>query len=443
MTKTVTFRGGVHPPDNKKHSRVLKIEDFPIPERVYLPLSQHIGAPSTPIVAPDDFVTTGQRIADPGGVVSVPLHSSVSGTVEAITPFLHPSGTMVDTIIIKSDGNDTMHPEIRGHADIAELSPEYIVEIVRDAGIVGMGGAAFPTHIKLSPPPMVDVEYCIINGAECEPFLTSDHRVMLETPEDVVYGCRAILKALGARHGFIAIEENKHDAIETFEAYLRHQSDISVVPMKTKYPQGAEKQLIKSVLGCEVPPGKLPMDMGVVVHNIDTSCAVARAIYNGTPLISRIVTVGGGAMNYFKNYRVRIGTLIKDIIEYAGGFDITPEKLIIGGPMMGIAQHSQAVPIIKGTGAVLALSKKDISTTRGTSCIRCGRCVSACPVRLQPLKLMAASRQNDLARCEKLNISDCMECGSCSYICPAKEHPVGHIRVAKMRISAQSREDNN
>lgn len=436
--KDLSFAGGVHPSDQKLHTRFLKIEDFPAPQTLILPLSQHIGAPSVPLVKAGDRVLMGQKIADAGGAISACLHSPVSGTVVEIKPCLHPTGAMVNSIIIDNDGNDETAPAVL-RDDTALLSPEEIVAIVKEAGIVGMGGAAFPTHVKLSPPPGKEIDYCIINGAECEPYLTSDHRVMLETPELVVDGCKTIMRAVGAAQAFIAIESNKLDAIGTMRSYTKNEENIAVVALEVKYPQGAEKQLIKAVVGREVPAGRLPMDIGVVVNNIDTCVAVSCALRKGAPLISRIVTVSGGAFNVNKNYRVRIGTQVKHLIQAAGGYKEEPARLILGGPMMGMAIYSEDVPITKGTGGLLALTAAETAVGRDTPCLRCGKCVEACPMRLNPMALNMYAKNRDLESCEKYNIADCMECGACTYICPGRRHPVQRIRAAKQLLIQQKK----
>ena len=435
-----SFAGGIHPDYNKNATRYLNIEDFPAPEKIFLPVSQHIGVPAIPLVEKGEKVFLGQKIAESGGVVSSPVHASVSGNVEDIRPILHPSGAMVDAIIIKNDGEDKKLPSIKGNAKLDKITPEKIVKIVKEAGIVGMGGATFPTHIKLSPPAGVDIEYVIVNGAECEPYLTSDHRVMLETPEKIIMGAKLIMRALGAQKVFVAVEDNKKDAVTVLKAVVKNEEDVEVVVLHTKYPQGAEKQLIKAVTGREVPPRRLPMDVGVVVNNIDTCCAVANAVKIGMPLISRIVTLSGGAIKQPRNYRVRLGTMVSKVIDEAGGYFQNPAKLILGGPMMGVALHSADVPVIKGVGAILAFTKDEMQIGRETSCLRCGKCVEACPMRLQPLMLMKYSKAEELDLCQKFNLEDCMECGACTYICPARQHPVQYIRLAKAKLISKKEE---
>ncbi len=436
--KSRTFRGGVHPYDNKEHTRYLKIEELPAPKTMIFPVSQHIGVDSQVVVGVGDSVKVGQLIAKQDGFVSANQHSSVSGVVAAIAPRLHPNGKYVNSIVIENDEKYEVFDGIKPNKPVSELSKDEIIKIVSDAGIVGMGGATFPTHVKLSPPPGKKIDYVIINGAECEPYLTSDHRVMLEDAELLLTGCKALMKALDAPECIIAVESNKKDAIRVIEESIlyRKEDSIRVAKLKTKYPQGAEKQIIFAVCGREVPPGGLPADVGVIVNNVDTCAAVARAITTGMPLITRIVTVSGSAMSNKRNFKVRIGTPIKDVIEGAGGFKEEPVKVILGGPMMGIAVYSLDVPVIKGTGAVLALTDDDIGKKVSTNCTRCGKCVQVCPMRLMPTIIDRYCDRFDPEMLEKYNIFDCIECGACTFICPARKDPLQKIRVAKGKITA-------
>lgn len=427
-----TFKGGIHPPYNKERSRYLSIENLEGSKEMIFPLSQHIGAPASPVVKTGDRVCTGQLIAAASGFVSANIHSSVSGTVTAIRSCLHPNGTEVMSIVIENDFKYEKDSSVTANSSADMLSTEEILEIVRNAGIVGMGGATFPTHVKLSPPADKKIEAVIVNGAECEPYLTSDHRVLLESPEGVLKGLKACMKALNVTVGYVAIEDNKEDAIKTVSETAKAFDGITVVPLKTKYPQGSEKHIIKAVTGREVPSGGLPADAGVVVINVDTANSISTAIDTGMPLITRIVTVGGDAMKEARNFRVRIGTPVKDVIEAAGGFCAEPDKILLGGPMMGTAIASTEVPIIKGTGAVLAFTKKAAPTTG--KCMRCGKCVDACPMHLQPLLLRAYGKKGDLDMLKKLNITDCIECGVCSYLCPGRQNPLQYIRVSKLKL---------
>lgn len=427
-----TFRGGVHPDDKKQISNYVKIEDFQTPKIMVYPVQQHIGKPAKVLVNVGDSVKIGQLIAEADGYVSANIYASVSGTVTAIKPHIHPNGNMVDSIIVENDFKDEYIKEFNEEKDIDKLSPEDIVNIVREAGIVGMGGATFPTHVKLSPPSPIDT--VIINGAECEPYITSDHRLMLEHPKCILTGIKAVMKAVGAQRAFACVESNKPDAIEKLTEIFAECENINTVAVKAKYPQGSEKQMIEAVTGRQVPSGGLPSDVGVVVLNIDTVWAIADAINKGLPLIYRIVTLSGGAVANPKNYMVRLGTPVKDIIETAGGFRKDPAKILLGGPMMGNAIYNTDVPVIKGTGAIIALTENEVKATEPTVCVRCGKCVDACPIHLQPLMLREYSIKNDYASLKKFHILDCMECGACAYICPGRQNPVQYIRNAKPKV---------
>ncbi|MBE7012383.1 MAG: electron transport complex subunit RsxC [Ruminococcaceae bacterium] len=430
-----TFKGGVHPNDHKSPTNRIPILDIPAPEQVIIPLNQHIGAPAVPCVSVGDSVLAGQKIAQASGFISANVHSSVSGTVCAIEERMTPMGVMAMSIVIDNDGEDNNEFEDEPR-NFKDFSPAELVDIIREAGIVGMGGATFPTHVKLSPPEGKKIDYVIVNGAECEPYLTSDHRAMLETPMEVITGLKIILRIFGLKTGYIAIENNKPDAINLLSDYAARENefDIKIVPMKVKYPQGSEKQLIKAITGRSVPMGKLPMDVGAVVNNIDTCAAIARAVVYGIPLISRIVTVSGDAIKNPTNARVRIGTPFSYVIENSGTLKSHPKKVLMGGPMMGVAVPSLDVPIIKGSSGILALSKRKAYTRSEGICVRCGKCVSACPMQLMPLYLKEAATKDDFEKLTQLNISNCIECGSCSYICPGANNPAQSIKVAKFKL---------
>lgn len=429
-----TFRGGVHPDDKKVSSNNVKIEKLEPAKTMVYPVQQHIGKPANVLVKVGDEVKIGQLIAEADGFVSANIHSSVSGKVVAVKPYLHPNGNMVNSIIIENDFKDEYIKDFTERDNVESLSPQDIVNIVKDAGIVGMGGATFPTHVKISPPADKKIDTVIVNGAECEPYLTSDHRLMLEHPKCILTGIKAVMKAVGAERGYVGIENNKADAITVMTNLFEGVDDVSVVPVKTKYPQGSEKQMINAVTGREVPSGGLPADVGVVVINVDTAWAIADAVNKGLPLIYRIVTVSGGAVKNPKNYMVRLGMPVKDIIEATGGFSEEPVKILLGGPMMGMAVYNTDVPIIKGTGAVVALTEDEIKATEPTVCVRCGKCIDACPMHLQPMMLRAYSIKNDYENLKKFHILDCMECGACAYICPGKQTPVQYIRNAKPKV---------
>ncbi len=433
-----SFKGGIHPGDRKKATNSSSIVDLPLSKTLIFPLNQHIGAPATPIVKVGDSVIAGQRIAEASGNVSAHIHASVSGKVVAIEDRLTAMSVYTKCIVIENDNEDTNEFESEPR-NFKDFSPEELIDIVRDAGIVGMGGAAFPTHVKLSPPKDKKIEYIVINGAECEPYLTSDHRAMLETAGEILTGLKILLRIFGLKKGYIGIENNKPDAIERLKKLTEkiHEYDIEIVPLKVKYPQGAEKQLIKAVTGRTVPMGKLPMDVGVVVNNIDTCASIARAVVYGIPLISRIVTVSGDCIKKPSNVRVRIGTPFADVIEAIGGLKAHPKKVIMGGPMMGFAVPNLDVPIVKGTSGIIALSKRASKLRTGETCLRCGKCVSACSMGLSPLFLKEAAKANDFERLKKLNINNCMECGSCSFVCPGANNPSQAIKVAKVKLRNQ------
>ncbi|MDD4504713.1 MAG: electron transport complex subunit RsxC [Clostridiaceae bacterium] len=435
--RTLTFKGGTHPPHSKKATEKLAIERANEPKIVVIPMQQHIGAPCEPIVQIGDEVKVGQKIGEAKGFVSAPVHSSVSGKVLAVEPRLYSGGMAVLCIIIESDMKNTISDEVAAKGALSGLTAEDIKNIIKEAGIVGMGGATFPTHVKLAPPPDKKVDTVILNGAECEPYLTADHRLMLEYPEDVVFGLQALMKALGVKKGYIGIETNKPDAIEKVFEAAKGIEDIEVVALKTKYPQGAEKQLIHACTKREVPSGRLPADAGVVVNNVGTAAAVAKAIKTGMPLIERIVTITGDGVSNPKNLIVKIGTSFREIIEQCGGFKGKVGKVIAGGPMMGITQFSLDIPAIKGTSGILVLSEEEARLPEPSNCIRCGKCVEACPINLMPVNISTCSLANKHEQAEALNAMDCIECGSCSFVCPAKRPLVDSIRVSKREILAR------
>lgn len=437
--KLLTFKGGIHPPEYKESTEHLPIEKAVAPSVVMIPLQQHIGAPAEAIVNVGDRVLVGQKIGEAKGFVSAPVHSSVSGEVKAIAMKPAVGGNEVLTIVIESDGHNEVHPSVVPKGEIEKLQPKEIMEIIKEAGIVGMGGATFPTHVKLSPPPEKKIDTIILNGAECEPYLTADHRLMLETPENVIDGLRAMMKVVGVEKGYIGIESNKPDAIEVMTKAASNYPNIEVVGLQTKYPQGAEKQLIIACTNREVPSGGLPMDVGVIVNNVGTAAQVAIAIKTGMPLIERITTVAGKGVVSPKNLLIKIGVPIKEVIEQCGGFAGTPGKIISGGPMMGLAQFSDEVVIAKGSSGVLVFTEEEAKLPDETPCIRCGKCVEICPAFLQPLHISNFSKNNMMEHAEKYRALDCIECGSCSYVCPAKIQLLQAIRVAKRAIIAKKR----
>ena len=434
-----TFKHGIHPNYYKELTSDKAPVDMPLPEEIIIPLQQHIGAPCKALVKAKDEVQLGQKIGEAEAFVSSPVHSSVAGTVKKIEARPHPGGAKIDAIVISpSDGDQTLPP--RGtQKDVAELSPDEIKEAVKNAGLVGLGGAGFPTHIKLSPPKDKSIDTIVINGAECEPYLTSDHHMMLEAPEDLVYGAKLIMRASGAKQAFIGIESNKPQAIEKLSNLVSPGDHIEVVPLEVKYPQGAEKMLIKAAVNREVPAGGLPMDAGVGVNNATGAVAVARAVRDGLPVIERIVTVTGKGIKNPQNVRVRVGTPIRDVIEFCGGLTPDARKVIMGGPMMGIAQSTLDVPIIKASGGILILTDSEISEMKPHACIRCGKCVNACPMGLVPSKLGAFIEREMFDKIEAYNVNDCMECGCCVYVCPAKRPMVQWIKVGKAVLRARKK----
>ena len=432
-----TFKGGVHPDDSKSLTNQKPIEQLPPPELVILPMSMHIGAPCQPLVAVGDHVCMGQKIAEAQAPVSAPIHATVSGTVKAIGPKEHSSGVMMNSIVIENDYQDEIDPSI-APIDHSNMSAEEMIQCIRNAGIVGHGGAAFPTHIKLSSA-IGKVDTVIINAAECEPYLTSDHRLLLQYPGEIIEGIKLILKILGLKKALIGVEINKENTFPGIEALLPSDGSIQLCPLATKYPQGAEKQLIKSLTGREVPSGKLPADAGCAVFNADTAASIHRLFSTGMPMYRRIVTVSGPAMANPKNLEVRIGTPIKNLIEYCGGFTEPPTKLLMGGPMMGMAIYSDEVPVLKGTNGLLAFAEKQPLHIKDPRCIRCGRCVESCPMQLVPTYIYQSVMAGNMDECKTYNPLDCIECGVCSYICPAKLPLTQGIRVAKQKILAANR----
>ncbi|MDO4799563.1 MAG: electron transport complex subunit RsxC [Bacillota bacterium] len=431
-----SFKGGIHPPGSKLATESSAIENFPTPTIVEIPIRQHIGAPCEPLVKKGDPVKMGQLIAKAGSFVSANIHASVSGTVRDVKKMDTPYGPD-SVVVIENDGLDTLADEIVVPPDYRSLSRQEIVGLIQNAGLVGMGGAGFPTHVKLSPPPEKPIDVIVLNGAECEPYLTCDHRLMLEEPQRVLKGLQILMHALSVKQGHIGIEDNKPDAIAALKA-ANSSPEIRINPLHTKYPQGAEKQLIFACTGREVPSGGLPMDIGVVVVNVATAATIARLFETGLPLIERVCTVTGDGVKQPKNLRFRIGVKLSDLIAYCGGYtEEEPGKVILGGPMMGVAQFTDAVQAIKNTSGVLVLTKAAAAIPEPSLCIKCGKCVTVCPVGLQPIQISAFSLLHKYDEAKSYNALDCIECGSCSFICPAKRPLLQSIRVAKREILAQ------
>ena len=434
MGKTATFERGIHPEYHKELAAGKPIVQARLPQRIVVPVSQHIGAPAKPEVGIGDEVKRGQLIGSTTGFVCSPVHSSISGKVIAIADFPTAVGKMVQSIVIEGDGKDES-VDFKENPDYMNMGADDIKTIIKDAGIVGMGGAAFPTNVKLSPPKEKTIDTVIINGAECEPYLTADHRLMVEHPKEVVEGLKIIMKSLGVNEGYIGIEENKPDAIEAMKSAVAGESNIGVWALEVKYPQGAEKMLIKAIKGREVPTKGLPMDVGVVVQNVGTALAVYDAVRFGKPLIERVVTVTGAGIKEPANIMARIGTLMSDIVEQCGGLVEGAVKVISGGPMMGFAQWTLDVPVIKGTSGILVLAQDEyVSSEEYSACIRCGSCIDVCPMGLNPSMLSILSEKGFFEEAKEYNLFDCFECGSCAYVCPAKRPMVQFIRLAKSQV---------
>ena len=423
------YYGGVHPTERKEFTEHLPLERFPDPETVVIPLSMHAGAPANPVVQVGDTVKVGQVIGESAGFISSPVHSSVSGTVTAIENHGHATRGECLSVVIRSDGKNTLHESVQPHKGLDDLTPDEIVEIVRDAGIVGMGGAGFPTSVKLKPAKPVDT--ILLNGCECEPLLTADHRVLLEFADDVIFGLKAIIKATGAEKGLIVIEDNKPDAIELMKEKTAGYDNMDVVVARTKYPQGAEKMLIKRVTGRKVPSGGLPADVGCIVSNISTTKAISDAIQKGMPLIERVVTVTGEKLKKPGNYIVKIGTNTKDLIDYCGGLTDDDVTIKAGGPMMGFVLSDLNVPIMKGSNGIIAV---ETDHTVEQPCIKCGRCMDVCPMELSPLYFAKYADEENWQGMKDKNVMDCVECRCCEYICSSKIPLVAKIKAGKNAV---------
>ncbi|PLV58999.1 electron transport complex subunit RsxC [Thermotoga sp. KOL6] len=431
----LTFKGGVHPPQLKEWSKEKSIERMPLPERVYVFLLNHAGNPAKPVVSVGDEVKTGQVIGEPEGFISAYLHSPVTGKVVELKKILHPIvGKPIEAIVIERTSEDEW---VRlGTGNYEQMSKDEILDVIKKAGIVGLGGAMFPTHVKLSPPPEKRVDTLIINGAECEPVLTIDHRLMLERAEDILQGILIMMKVLGTEKAIVGVESNKMDAYQNLKKIFKGYP-VDVALLKTKYPQGAEKQLIYAITKRRVPRGGLPMDVGIVVQNVGTCVAVKEAVVDGKPLVERGLTVSGDAVKNPKNLIVRIGTPVRDILEYCGGIDENTERVILGGPMMGIAITNLDIPIMKGTSGVTAFLPRKVQPQK--PCIRCSECVQVCPMNLQPYLLYLLSSKRRYDEAVENGLMDCIECGSCTYTCPSKIEHVRYIKLAKTVYRATRR----
>ena len=435
----------MHPATSKALTKDAKVVDARLPERVVIPLRQSLGAPATPCVAVGDEVKVGTKIGEPGGFVSVPVHASISGKVAAVGRFPHPSGGEDMAVVIEGDGADTWDETLKERPDFASMTPDEIREAVKEAGLVGLGGAAFPTHVKLSPPEAKPIDAIILNGAECEPWLTADHRLMLERPEGILEGLMLIMKAVGATRGIVGIESNKPGAVKIMRETAKSMgervpdgSTIEVTPVQVKYPQGAEKQLIDSLLRRKVPAGGLPMDVGVVVQNVGTSLAVYEACRFGRPLVKRVMTLTGTPVVNPANYMARVGTLLTELVDESGGIKGDIGKVISGGPMMGIAQFTLDIPVVKGMSGMLFLAPDQVDDRQPEPCLRCGSCVHVCPMKLVPVTVEKLVMNELIPRAVEMGLNDCIECGSCAYVCPSKRRLVHYFKYGKY-LAAQAR----
>jgi electron transport complex protein RnfC len=435
--------GGIHP-DDRKISAGKAIEVLPLPKRVAVPVVQHIGAPAKPEVKKGDMVKTGQIIARSGGFVSANIHSPVSGKVFKLDEVVDASGYRKPAILIDVEGDEWADSIDRSETLVKEvtLSPEEIIKTVNEAGIVGMGGATFPSHVKLSPPPGKICDVLIINGVECEPYLTSDHRIMIEKGDQLVVGIHILMTALKAKRAIIGIENNKPDAIKHLTDLTSNENDIEVQPLKVQYPQGGEKQLIDALIKRQVPSGKLPIEVGAVVHNVGTVFAVYEAIQKNKPLIERVITVTGPNISKPSNFLTRIGTPVSELIEASGGIPDNTGKVIGGGPMMGKALVNLDVPVTKGSSGILVLPHEEAHRKPVENCMRCSKCISACPMGLEPYLLMIETEKELWERSEEDKIMDCIECGSCSFTCPAHRPLLDYIRLGKGKVGQIIRNRN-
>lgn len=431
-----TFKGGIHPYEGKELSESKPVSVLQPKGEMVFPLSQHIGAPAKPLVAKGDHVLVGQKIGEPGGFISACVISSVSGTVKALEPRMVANGAMVPSIIVENDGEYETVEGFGRDRDPKTLSKEEIRNIVKEAGIVGLGGAGFPTHVKLTPKDESAIDTIIVNGAECEPYLTSDYRMMLEESESIIKGLNVILQLFDNAKGVIGIENNKPEAIKKMTELVKDEPRITVCPLLTKYPQGGERSLIYAVTGRKINSSMLPADAGCIVDNVDTVISIYNAVCKTTPLIRRIITVTGDAIANPQNYSVRTGTSYKELLEASGGFKTEPEKVISGGPMMGQALFNLEIPVTKTSSALTCMTKDEVAVHAPSACIRCGRCVSVCPSHVVPQMMMDAAERSDIERFTALNGMECCECGCCTYVCPAKRPLTQAFKEMRKTVAA-------
>lgn len=432
-----TFTGGIHPAYQKEATATKATEEIALPAEVVIQMRQHVGAPNEPTVNAGDRVEAGTRIGSIEAFVSAPVHASVSGVVTEVSEHISFNGSLVNSVTIKADSDQPA--KWTEKKDLSDITPERIREIAKESGLVGLGGAAFPTHVKLSPPADKPIDTVVINGCECEPFLTCDHRIMLEKTQDLVEGLKLMMKAVGAEKGIIGVEANKMDVVEALEAVIDSEANLEVVPLEVKYPQGNEKMLIDALTGRRVPPGKLPSEVAVLVQNSGTAVALYEAASTGKPVIERIITVSGSGIREPRNVRIKIGTRIEHIIEQCGGFVDNPEKVIMGGPMTGFAQKTLEAPTVKGTSGIVVLTDKQVVEAEERDCVGCGKCVEACPMFLMPNEIVKYIKRSQYEKADKYGVRDCFECGCCSYVCPARIRHVGYVRVAKAELAAATK----
>ena len=434
------FFGGVHPHDMKAATNEKAIEQLAPPAQVVIPMSMHFGAPCTPLVKAGDHVKVGQKIGEFHGL-GAPIHASVSGTVKAVEPRPYSMGGNIMSVVIENDMQDELSEEVQAPADPNALSVEEMVEIVKNAGIVGMGGATFPTHVKITSG-IGKVSTVIINGAECEPYITGDHRTMLERPEEIIGGAKFLAKMFGVDKVVIGVEDNKRNGIDAMNKVIAaEKAPVVVEPLRCRYPQGGEKQLCQAITGRQVPPGGLPADIGCAVFNINTTCAIYRALTTGMPVVRKIVTVSGSGVVEPKNLECPIGTPVTNLLDACGGLKDGTFKLIAGGPMMGMAQYTADISVAKGTGAILAFCENEEKTVENPQCIRCGKCVSVCPMHLEPLFMYQYASKGMVEELNAAHIMDCMECGACSYICPARMHLTHMFKTGKQLVKDKAAAD--